>query len=158
MEFREIQKSDDPVMAGIIRDNLKAQGLDIPGTAYYDENLDHLSSYYLGNRSERYYCIALEDDRIIGGVGLAGTDLFDNCAELQKLYLSDAAKGHGTGYELIRKIEDKARELNYSRIYLETHTNLGAAIHVYEKSGYREIEKPAGVIHSAMNKFFIKEL
>ena len=145
-------------MAGIIRDNLKARGLDIPGTAYFDEHLDHLSTYYLSDRAERFYCIAMEGGRIIGGVGLAGTDLFDDCAELQKLYLSDDAKGRGTGYELIRKIEDKARELGYRYMYLETHTNLGAAIHIYEKSGYKAIEKPEGVIHSAMNKFFIKEL
>ena len=44
------------------------------------------------------------------------------------------------------------------KIYLETHTNLPTAIHMYEKSGYREIDKPEGVIHSTMNKFFIKDL
>jgi len=43
-------------------------------------------------------------------------------------------------------------------MYLETHDNLAAAIHVYEKSGYKEIEKPAGIVHATMNRFFIKEL
>ena len=43
-------------------------------------------------------------------------------------------------------------------MYLETHDNLAAAIHVYEKCGYKEIEKPAGVVHATMNRFFIKEL
>ena len=37
--FREIRPGDDPVMAEIIRSNLRAVGLDIPGTAYYDDNL-----------------------------------------------------------------------------------------------------------------------
>ncbi len=158
MEFREIQKSDDPIIARIIRDNLKAYSLDIPGTAYFDEHLDHLSDYYLGDKTQRFYCIALEGDEIIGGIGMAAIDLFDDCAELQKLYLSDSAKGRGYGYILIQRIEDKARELGFARMYLETHTNLEAAIHEYQKAGYIEIEKPAGVIHSAMNKFFIKAL
>lgn len=158
MEFREISKADDAILAGIIRSNLKAYKLDIPGTAYFDDNLDHLSDYYLADRAKRYYFIALEDDEIVGGVGLAEIELFDDCAELQKLYLADRAKGRGIGYTLIRLIEDKAKELGYSRIYLETHSNLAPAIHIYEKSGYREIEKPAGVVHATMDRFFIKEL
>ncbi len=36
--------------------------------------------------------------------------------------------------------------------------NLQAAIHLYEKSGFTEIKKPAGVVHNAMNRFFFKEL
>ena len=52
----------------------------------------------------------------------------------------------------------KAKELGYRKMYLETHTNLAAAIHIYEKSGYREIEKPAEVVHSTMNRFYLKDL
>ena len=158
MEFREISRADDPILAEIIRSNLKANKLDIPGTAYFDGNLDHLSDYYLADRTKRYYFIALEDGEIIGGIGLDALEFFDDCAELQKLYLTDSAKGRGIGYTLIRLIEDKARELGYRKMYLETHSNLAAAIHIYEKSGYREIEKPAGVVHATMDRFFIKEL
>ena len=97
-------------------------------------------------------------DEIIGGVGLAEFEPFDDCAELQKLYLTDSAKGRGLGYELIRLIEKKAVELSYRRIYLETHDNLQAAIHEYVKSGFHEIGRPEAVVHSTMNRFFLKEL
>ena len=43
------------------------------------------------------------------------------------------------------------------RIYLEAHDNLEAAIHLYKKCGYREIDKPESVVHATMNRFFIKE-
>ena len=158
MNYREICKADDAALADIIRSNLKANKLDIPGTAYFDDNLDHLSDFYLANEDERFYYIALEDENVVGGIGLARLDFISECAELQKLYLADSAKGSGSGYTLIKMIEDKARELSYKRIYLETHSNLEAAIHVYEKSGYREIEKPEAVVHSSMDRFFIKEL
>ena len=158
MEFREICKDDDTALAHIIRTNLKAHKLDIPGTAYFDSNLDHLSDFYLGDKTERFYLIALEEEKVVGGIGLAKLDFFDDCAELQKLYLADSVKGRGFGYTLISMIEDKARELGYKQMYLETHTNLSAAIHVYVKSGYKEIEKPAGVVHATMDKFFIKQL
>ena len=54
----------------------------------------------------------VEDDGVvIGGIGLAEFEYFEDCAELQKLYLNDKAKGKGLGYTLIRLIEDKAREV-----------------------------------------------
>ncbi len=158
MTYREIRKEDDAALAGIIRRNLKAHGLAIPGTVYFDDNLDHLSDYYLADRAKRFYAIALEGEEIIGGIGLSDFAFFDGCAELQKLYLTDSAKGQGLGYTLIRIIEDKARELGYRQMYLETHTNLQAAIHVYEKSGYKAIDQPAGVVHPTMNRFYCKAL
>ena len=33
-----------------------------------------------------------------------------------------------------------------------------AAVHLYEKCGYKEIERPAAVVHSTMNRFFLREL
>ena len=158
MEFREIKKTDDAALAGIIRSNLKANKLDIAGTAYFDEHLDHLSGYYLGDCSKRYYCIAEDGGAVVGGIGLAEIDLFDNCAELQKLYLADGVKGHGFSYALINKIEEKARSLGYRQMYLETHSNLAVAIHLYKKCGYQEIARPAGVVHSTMDRFFLKQL
>lgn len=159
MQFNKITPEDDNTLADIARYNLKKHSLDIPGTAYYDENLNHLSSFYLEDATKRFYYVVRDDnDNVIGGIGLAELDFFENCAELQKLYLTESAKGSGIGYKLISLIEDKARELGYKRIYLETHTNLAAAIHIYEKCGYKEINKPAGVVHATMNKFYIKEL
>ena len=35
---------------------------------------------------------------------------------------------------------------------------IAALIHVYERSGYREIPRPAGVVHSTMNRFYLKQL
>lgn len=99
-----------------------------------------------------------DNDKLIGGIGLAEFGFFEDCCELQKLYLDDRVKGAGLSYKLISLIEDKAKELGYKYMYLETHDNLAAAIHVYEKAGYREIEKPEGVVHATMNRFFIKDI
>ena len=154
MELLPLSAAYDAAIACLIRDNLKAHGLDIPGTAYYDEALDSLSAFY--QRPGRAYYVLLENGRAMGGIGLA--EFRDDCCELQKLYLADAVKGQGLGYEMIRFIEDRARELGYGRIYLETHTNLQAAIHIYERSGYRQIPRPEGVVHGTMNRFYIKSL
>ena len=94
----------------------------------------------------------------IGGIGLAELDFMDDTAELQKLYLTDDAKGHGLSYKLIELVEDTAINKGYKKMYLETHTNLKTAIHVYEKCGYKLIERPKEVVHSSMNRFYLKEL
>ena len=59
---------------------------------------------------------------------------------------------------MIRHIEAQAKAMGYRRIYLETHTNLEAAMHEYERSGYRRIERPVSVVHSTMDRFYLKEL
>ena len=158
MHYRIIEPKDNLIIANIIRDNLKANKLDIPGTVYFDENLNNLSDFYLAS-PQRAYFIALDDnDNIIGGIGLAELGFMDDTAELQKLYLTDAAKGQGLSYELIELVEETALNKGYKRIYLETHTNLKTAIHLYEKCGYKLIEKPKEVVHSSMNRFYLKEL
>lgn len=157
LKYREITEADNDAVAALIRNNLKKVGLDIPGTVYFDEGLDHLSDYY-GNEERRYFVIEDESCKVIGGIGFAGFEAMNDTAELQKLYLDDSAKGSGLGYKLVNLIEDKMREAGYKVSYLETHDNLQAAIHIYKKSGYVEIDRPAEVVHSTMNRFFKKEL
>ena len=157
LKYREMTAADNVVVSNLIRNNLKKHNLDIPGTVYFDEGLDHLSEYY-GTAERRYYVIEDVHGEVIGGIGFAKLDFMEETAELQKLYLDDSAKGFRLGYELISLVEDKMKEAGYKYSYLETHDNLQAAIHIYQKSGYTEIEKPKEVVHSAMNRFFKKSL
>ena len=46
LKYRRINADDDEVLAEIIRANLEKLRLNIPGTAYFDPELDHLSVYY----------------------------------------------------------------------------------------------------------------
>ena len=157
--IRPITAQDDQAIAEIVRQNLKAYHLDIPGTAYFDPELDCLSKYYNAQPDKRrYYVAALDDGTAVGGVGIAEFSGFEHCAELQKLYLSDKAKGKGFGKQLMRTAEQYAKAAGYRLLYLETHTNLETAIGLYEKLGFHQIEKPAAVLHSTMNRFYLKQL
>lgn len=133
--------------------------MNIPGTAYFDPELDHLSDYYNSDPSKRVYFAALgEEGQVIGGVGVAEFDGIENCAELQKLYLDDSVKGKGYGKELMKAAEDWARSAGYKKLYLETHTSLTAALKLYEKTGFHQIEKPCQSTHGTMNCFYLKML
>ena len=156
MEFAPIEPHQDAAMAAIVRAALKEHDLDKPGTAYFDASLDSLNAYY--DRPGRAYYVLLDGETVVGGVGVAEFDDLPGGCELQKLYLAPALRGQGLGSRMIRFIEDRARELGYRQIYLETHTALQAALRAYERCGYRSIPRPASVIHTTMDRFYLKEL
>lgn len=51
--IRQIREDDDKALADIIRKNLEKFHLDIPGTVYFDPELNHLSRYYTGNSDRK---------------------------------------------------------------------------------------------------------
>ena len=154
MRIRHIAPADDARLARIIRKSLRSKGLDIPGTAFFDPELDHLSAYYLADpESRRYLVLVDEDDRVVGGVGLSRLSWDPLCAEVQKLYLADYVKGHGLGRTLMEALEREAEAMGFSSMYLETHSTLQTAIALYRSMGYVEVERPEGAIHSAMDCF-----
>lgn len=156
--IRPITTADDERMGVIARENLKAAGLDIPGTAYFDPEIMHLSTFYGADPGRRAYYVAVgEGGRVLGGAGVVEFEPLENTVELQKLYLADEAKGRGLGTRLVGLMESCARGLGYERLYLETHSNLKVAIHLYEKLGYRRIE-PVSPSHATMDHFYLKEL
>ena len=158
VDYKKLTSADDMALAHLIRRLLKAHSLDIPGTVYFDEGLEHLSEYYSAFPKKRLYYVLKDGDKLIGGIGISEFPFFEDCCELQKLYLDEDRQGSGLSYEMISFIEDEAKRLGYKQIYLETHTNLEAAIHVYENSGYKLIDKPESVMHGSMNRFYLKKL
>ncbi len=48
--------------------------------------------------------------------------------------------------------------MGYRILYLETHSALRAALHLYEAASFTQIPQPAWAVHSAMDRFYTKEL
>lgn len=159
LNYRSLTAADDAALASIIRTSLEQMHLNLPGTAYFDPELDHLSAYYAQKPKKRTYFVALDDaGQVVGGVGVAEFAPIPNCAEIQKLYLNDAVRGKGYSKELMRLAETWAKGAGYQQLYLETHSNLQIAIKLYEKLGFTQIERPKEVLHSTMDHFYIKHL
>ena len=155
--IRPITEKDDAAMAFIVRESLASYGLDIPGTAYFDPELDHLSNYYHQGQRRAYYVLIYED-KLIGGVGYQSFEALKDCAELQKLYVALPFQGLGLGRYLLNFIEGKIFADAYRQIYLETHSSLYKAISLYYKNGYEDFKLPFDANHGAMDTFLIKKL
>ncbi len=154
-----LSAADDAALARIIRTILRACHLDIPGTAYFDPELDHLSTYYAPFPDRRAYFVAVDaQGTVLGGAGLAESVAFADCAELQKLYVTEQVRRRGLGRALMETCEARARALHYRKMYLETHSVLTEALQLYTRLGYREIPRPEAVLHTTMDRFFIRDL
>ena len=88
-----------------------------PGTAYYDESTDHLSTLFTNAKAA--YWVIEEENKIIGCGGIFPTEGLpaDTC-ELVKLYLYPAARGKGLGRDLMFRCFEKAKELGLSLIHI----------------------------------------
>ena len=92
LTIRPIQKSDDPVLARIVRDTLAEFGANHPGTVYFDPSTDYLSVVFQNNRSK--YNVVELDGVIAGGGGIFPTEgLPEDTCELVKMYLLPHAPG-----------------------------------------------------------------
>lgn len=100
--------------------------------------LDNPKSYILDNGG--YIAVALLANEPVGVCALIkmGNSKFDY--ELAKMGVSPEIHGKGIGYLLGNAILTKAKELGAKTIFLETHTSLKPAIHLYKKLGFKEIK------------------
>ena len=84
-----------------------------------------------------YIVIATYKSSVVGTCALIRHDA--NRAELAKMAVDDSAKGKGIGYLLGQRCVDKARELNFREVFLESNTKLTPAINLYKKLGFKRI-------------------
>lgn len=75
-----------------------------------------------------------------GAVGCAALrPLAKKRAEIKRMYVAPAARRKGVAREMMRALEEIARESGFSEIWLETGLRQPAAIQLYESLGYKRI-------------------
>jgi putative acetyltransferase len=157
MIIREVTKEDNAKVKEIIQDSLKSLGLAIPGTAYFDPQLNDLHHYYNNLKHAKYWVVEM-DGEVVGGIGIAPFNEHDKVCELQKLYLSTETQCQGLGKKLVETALSFASK-HYTKCYLETTHELKTACILYEKFGFTLLDEPLlGSDHSAMNAWYLKDL
>lgn len=75
------------------------------------------------------------------GLGIVGTcalmRMDDGCFELTKMAVSERARGRKAGEHLLRAVLARAEAMRIETLYLLTNTQCEAAVHLYEKVGFR---------------------
>ncbi|MDO3679953.1 GNAT family N-acetyltransferase [Paenibacillus ehimensis] len=87
---------------------------------------------------ETCFVVAYSDDRPVGCGAIR--PLNDKEVELKRFYVEPACRGNGTAKQLLAFLENKAHELSFEAVRLETGDRQPEAIRFYEKNGYAQIE------------------
>lgn len=80
----------------------------------------------------RFYVADLDD----APVGCGGVALFDDFAELKRMYVRDAARGQGVAQAILARLETEARGVGLATLRFETGTVQHAAMRLYERGGF----------------------
>lgn len=158
VSIRQVEKSDEPVLAAIIRSVFEEYDAPKRGTVYSDPTTDHLFELFEQTRSVLW--VARMNDEIVGCCGIYPTEgLPIETAELVKFYLSPLARGKRIGKQLMEKCIRSANELGYTKIYLESLPQFTNAIKLYERMGFTQLEKALGNSgHTSCSIWMILEL
>ena len=106
---------------------------DVLNAAYEPDQRPGLSIEQLVEPNMHFFLARLENL----AVGCGGVALFDDYAEVKRMYTRPAARGRGVAKALLYRIEYEACRANKSVLRLETGTCQQEAIGLYERMGFR---------------------
>jgi len=104
------------------------------GAAYEDHQRHGLSIEQLFEPHVRFFVARLDGI----AVGCGGVAMFDDYAEVKRMYTRPAVRGRGVAKALLHRIEDEACRAGKSVLRLETGTHQQEAIGLYEGMGFRQ--------------------
>ena len=158
MLIRKIQAKDNPKIEQIIKSSLVEFGLPTVGTAYEDKATSMMYETYQSDR-EVYFVLEI-DGVVYGGGGIKHLEGVDkNICELQKMYFQPSVRGKGYGKPFFDTCMQAAKDFGFDKCYLESASNLKAAIHIYEKNGFKHLKGPIGSTgHYACGVWMLKDL
>ncbi|HEY9288284.1 MAG TPA: GNAT family N-acetyltransferase [Candidatus Dormibacteraeota bacterium] len=84
------------------------------------------------------FLIARVDGRAIGCGALRLLDA--STAELKRMYVDPPGQGKGVGRALLASLEQAAKQMGVSRLVLETGVYQDAALALYRRAGFRQVD------------------
>jgi ribosomal protein S18 acetylase RimI-like enzyme len=122
------------------------------GNGAWDDDLHHIQEVYLDAGGE--FLVGALAGRIVAIGALRRQDGIT--AELKRMRVNPGVQRCGFGRTVLRRLEERARELGYRRLVLDTTERQVAAIALYRSEGF--IETGRGQVLGFPCVFFTKEL
>jgi GNAT superfamily N-acetyltransferase len=103
------------------------------------EDADQFAKDYFGAGTGVW--LAEDDGRIVGCIALRNLRAMRGCGEIKRLYVRPEFRGKGLADQLLRALEDYAKECGYEWLYLDTAADMKAAARFYERKGFQPCER-----------------
>ena len=100
------------------------------------------------------FVVAGSDGEVVGCGGLQRVD--DRTDEIKRMWIHPEWRGLGIGARLLARLEDIGRDRGSVQVILDTNETLVEAVAMYERSGYRSIERYNDNPYA--HRWFAKEL
>lgn len=157
-QIKKIKPQYDTKVCEIIKKVGEEYGAIGEGFGPSDPEVIAMSQHYEDSRSS-IYLVAIIEESIVGGSGVAAFNGSKEICELRKLFLLPESRGLGLGKKLTESCLDYAKSKGYQKCYLDTLTSMKSAISLYEKLGFEHLDEPLeGIIHSGCDVWMLKEL
>ena len=158
LNIREIQKTDISEVAKIIRDTLTEYECVGEEYSISDPEIDDMHSAYSDPRSKFY--VITDGNSILGCGGFAQLEgSSEDTCELRKMYFKHELRGRGYGQILLDICLFNAKELGYSKCYLETVERMERANRLYLRNGFERLSCQEGDTgHSGCDAYYVKSL
>ncbi|HUF03622.1 MAG TPA: GNAT family N-acetyltransferase [Aridibacter sp.] len=134
IKTREATNLDCERVREIVFGILKEYGLS-PDPEGIDRDLEDIEESYL-RRGGAFDVLVDEKGAIVGTVGLYPIN--NSTVELRKMYFLKEIRGKGLGKEMLARMVERARDLGFERITLETASVLKEAIGLYTSFGFTD--------------------
>lgn len=132
--YFEAKNANGKIASEIIFSVLNEYG--IGGFSHHsDDSLNKIEQSFAGGF---FGLIKNEEEEIVGTFGLY--KLSETNCEIRKMYLLPQARGNGLGKWMVKFLIEKAKELGFQKIELDTASVLLEAIELYKKMGFKEVE------------------
>jgi len=132
-ELRPATNADAEAVRSLVFGVLREHGL-TPDPEGTDADLFDLEASYI--RAGGSFDVLVDaSGAVIGTVGLVPSR--EGVCELRKMYLAPVYRGRGLGKRLVQHALNRARQLGFGRVELETISLLRTAIGLYESFGFR---------------------
>ncbi len=134
MEVRRYRPSDhDPVweLHNVALNEVGAHA----GNGPWDDDLHHIEAEYIEAGGEFY--VGSIDGRIVAMGALKR--LSDACAEICRMRVHPEFQRRGLGTKMLSALEERARELGFRTLVLDTTVGQVAARSMYSRAGYEEV-------------------
>jgi ribosomal protein S18 acetylase RimI-like enzyme len=101
----------------------------------FDEELRTLYIQY--NLPTGCLVLVYDDEKVIGCAAIR--ELENTSCELKRMYLKAECRGKNIGKKLLQCMFDKAKDLGYTKILLDTLPQMTQAQHLYKQFGFQQI-------------------
>ena len=136
MEVRRYRASDHDDVWDLHNDALNECGAHV-GNGPWDDDLHRIEADYIQAGGE--FCVGIIDGRIVAMGALKR--LTDTRAEICRMRVHPDFQRRGLGTRMLSTLEERARELGFRTLTLDTTVGQVAAMSMYLKAGYEEVAR-----------------